>query len=62
MPRGGIREGSGRKKLSESGRIKVQISPQQNEIELIDSQAKKNGMNRTRFVIECVKFWCENHK
>lgn len=59
---GGARNGSGRKKLSESGIVKIQISPQKNELELIDGEAKKNGMNRTRFVVECVKFWKENHK
>lgn len=32
------------------------------EIEFIDEQAKKTGMNRTRFVVECVKFYVENHK
>lgn len=53
--------GGGRRKLSESGRVKVQIAPQQCELELIDSEAEKNGMNRTRFVVECVKFWKENH-
>jgi len=62
MPRGGSREGAGRKKLSESGRVKVQIAPQQNEVEMIDSEAEKSGMNRTRFVVECVKFWKENHR
>lgn len=59
---GGARSGSGRKKLSESGIVKIQISPQKNELELIDGEAKKNGMNRTRFVVECVKFWKENQK
>ncbi len=62
MPRGGARENSGRKKLSESGRIPVQIAPQKEEIEFIDNEAKKAGMNRTRFVVECVKFYVENHK
>lgn len=62
MPRGGARENSGRKKLSESGRIPVQIAPQKDEIEFIDGEAKKAGMNRTRFVVECVKFYVENHK
>lgn len=59
---GGVREGSGRKKLSDSGRVKIQIAPQQNELELIDSEAEKAGLNRTRFVVECAKFWKENHK
>lgn len=54
--------GGGRKKLSESGRVKVQIAPQKEEIELIDSEAEKAGMNRTRFVVECARFWKENHK
>jgi uncharacterized protein (DUF1778 family) len=62
MPKGGKREGAGRKKLSESGRVKVQIAPQKEEIEFIDEQAKSAGMNRTRFVVECVKFYVENHK
>lgn len=59
---GGAREGSGRKKLSESGRVKVQIAPQKDELDLIDSEAEKAGLNRTRFVVECAKFWKENHK
>lgn len=59
---GGAREGAGRRKLSDSGRVKVQIAPQKEEIELIDSEAEKAGMNRTRFVVECVKFWKENHR
>lgn len=59
---GGARENSGRKKLSESGRIPVQIAPQKEEIEFIDNEAKKAGMNRTRFVVECVKFYVETHK
>lgn len=54
--------GGGRKKLSESGRVKVQIAPQRDELELIDSEAGKAGMNRTRFVVECAKFWKENHR
>lgn len=59
---GGARKGAGRKKLSEGGQIKIQIAPQQNELELIDSEAEKAGLNRTRFVVECAKFWKENHK
>lgn len=54
--------GGGRKKLSESGRVKVQIAPQKDELDLIDSEAEKAGMNRTRFVVECVRFWKENRK
>ena len=37
-------------------------APQKNELELIDSEAEKAGLNRTRFVVECAKFWKENHK
>lgn len=59
--RGGFREGSGRKKLSESGRKQVQFSLQQNELDLIDGLAKQAGLNRTRFVVECVNYWKENH-
>lgn len=62
MPRGGAREGGGRKKMSESGRIQIQIAPQRDEIDFIDGEAKKAGMNRTRFVVECVRFYAENHK
>jgi len=61
MPRGGFREGSGRKKLSDSGRKQVQFSFQKNELDLVDELAQKEGLNRTRFIIECVKFWKENH-
>lgn len=59
---GGARAGSGRKKLSEDGQVKIQIAPQKNELELIDSEAKKAGLNRTRFIVECARFWKENHK
>lgn len=59
---GGFREGAGRKKLSESGRVKVQIAPQKDELDLIDSEAEKAGMNRTRFVVECVRFWKESRR
>ncbi|MBQ3642289.1 MAG: hypothetical protein IJJ70_07790 [Treponema sp.] len=53
--------GGGRKKLSESGRIRVQFSLQQNEIDLIKELAEKAGLNNSRFIMECVKFWKENH-
>ncbi len=62
MPRGGARKGGGRKRLSESGRISVQIAPQKEELDFIDGEAAKAGMNRTRFVVECVKYYVENHK
>ncbi len=54
--------GGGRKKLSESGRIQVQFSLQQNEVDLIKEEAKKAELNNSRFVVECVKFYVENHK
>ena len=53
--------GVGRKKLSESGRIRVQFSLQQNEIDLIKELAEKAELNNSRFIMECVKFWKENH-
>lgn len=59
---GGVREGAGRKRLSDSGLVKVQIAPQRDELEFIDCEAKKAGMNRTRFIVECVRFWKENSK
>lgn len=61
MPKGGYREGSGRKKLSESGRVQVQFSLQQFEIDLIKELAEKEGMNKSRFVMQCINFWKENH-
>ncbi|MBQ4379511.1 MAG: hypothetical protein II821_10015 [Treponema sp.] len=59
--RGGFREGSGRKKLSESGRVQVQFSLQQEEIELIKQLAEEAGLNKSRFIVECVNFWNINH-
>lgn len=59
---GGARKGAGRKRLSESGRQKVQFSLQQSEVDLIKTEAEKAGTNKSRFVVECVKFWVENHK
>ncbi|MCR5125073.1 MAG: hypothetical protein K6B43_07755 [Treponema sp.] len=61
MPKGGAREGAGRKKLSESGRVKVQFSLQQNEIDTIKRLAEKSCMNKSRFIVECVKLWQETH-
>lgn len=62
MAKGGARIGAGRKKLSESGRIRVQFSLQQNEIDLISELAEKFGLNKSRFVMECVNYYNENHK
>lgn len=61
MPKGGARENSGRPKLSESGRIQVQFSLQQGEIDLIKALSEEAGLNKSRFIVECVKFWKENH-
>lgn len=58
---GGKREGQGRPKLSESGRIRVQFSLQQDEIDLIKQLAQAQGMNNSRFIMECVNFWKEQH-
>jgi hypothetical protein len=58
---GGARDGGGRKKLSDSGRIQIQISLQQSEIEMIKELAEKAGLNRSRFIVECVKAWKETH-
>ena len=59
---GGKRQGNGRKKLSESGRIQVQFSLQQNELDAIKAESEKLGTNKSRFVAMCVNFWIENHK
>ncbi|MCQ2594472.1 MAG: hypothetical protein MJ196_04345 [Treponemataceae bacterium] len=48
---GGAREGSGRKKLSESGRKQIQFSLQQEEIDLIKQLSKENNMPASRFVM-----------
>ena len=58
---GGARKGAGRKKLSESGRKQIQISLQQNEIDLIKQLAKDNGENVSRFIMDCVTFWKGKH-
>lgn len=54
--------GGGRKKLSESGRKQVQFSLQQNEIDLINALAEKAGLNKSRFIVDCVKAWQEAHR
>lgn len=61
MPRGGWRPGGGRKKLSESGQVKVQFSLQQFEVDLIKELAEKEGLNKSRFVAKCAQFWKEKH-
>ncbi len=58
---GGKREGQGRPKLSESGRVQVQFSLQQFEIDLIKELAEKEGLNKSRFLMQCINFWKENH-
>ena len=51
---GGAREGAGR-------RVQVQFSLQQHEIDTIKALAEKEGLNKSRFIVECVNFWRENH-
>lgn len=53
--------GGGRKKITESGRKQVQFSLQQNEIELINELAQNSGLNKSRFIMECVNFYKANH-
>ena len=53
--------GGGRKKMSESGRIQVQFSLQQNEVDLIKELSEKAGLNKSRFIVQCVNFWKDNH-
>jgi hypothetical protein len=57
MAKGGSREGAGRKKLSESGRVQVQFSLQQSEIDTIKALAEKAGLNKSRFIWQCVELW-----
>ena len=61
MPRGGNREGSGRKKLSESGRKNLALSLQQNQIDYIKELAKKANMTNSQFVYEAIKYYEENY-
>ena len=49
-------------KMSESGRKQVQFSLQQNEIDLINTLAEKAGLNKSRFIVDCVKAWQEAHR
>ena len=58
---GGYREGSGRPKLSDSGRVQVQFSLQQFEIDMIKELAEREGLNKSRFIMQCVNFWKEKH-
>ena len=46
---------------SESGRVQVQFSLQQFEIDLIKELAEKEGLNKSRFLMQCINFWKENH-
>ena len=57
--RGGAREGSGRKKISESGRKQIQFSVQQEEIDLIKQKSAEMGIPASRFIMECVKAYCK---
>ncbi len=58
---GGARAGNGRKKLSESGRKQVQFSLQQNELDTIKEESEKAGLTKSRFIVECVNFYKQNH-
>ena len=62
MPRGGAREGSGRKKLSESGRKSFALSFQQEQIDYIKEMAEKYKMNYSALVLEAVRFYGNNKK
>ena len=53
--------GGGRKKITESGRKQVQFSLQQCEIDLITELAENAGLNKSRFIMECVNFYKANH-
>lgn len=59
---GGKREGAGRPRLSESGRKQVQFSLSQEILDIITEFAKKNGTTKSGFVVECIKFYIENHR
>lgn len=49
--------GGGRKKMSESGRKQIQISLQQEEVDLIKRLASEQSLPVSRFIIQCVNAW-----
>ncbi len=61
MPRGGVREGSGRKKISESGRKNLALSLQQNQIDYIKKLAKKANKTNSQLVYDAIKYYEENY-
>ena len=60
MPRGGKREGSGRKRQSPAGRQQLQISLTEDEIALIKDNAKKAELPVSHFILHCVRQFLEN--
>ncbi len=66
--RGGVREGAGRPKGAKNKveaqgtkRLQIQLSTSKEELEEIDALCEKTGLNRSRFIRECVRFWKEKH-
>ena len=59
--RGGKRAGSGRKKLSESGRKSFSVSLQQEQIDSIKRFAEKKGMSYSQFILEAVNYYKANN-
>lgn len=42
-------------------RVLFQVSCQPEEKESIEELAKKSGMNKSKFILECVKYYKETH-
>lgn len=41
--------------------LQVQFSLQQHEIDLIKELSEKAGLNKSRFIMECVSLWGKQH-
>lgn len=53
--RGGVRPGAGRPRLSESGRKQLQISLQQDEVDMLKAKAKAAGLSVSRYIAALVR-------
>lgn len=58
---GGKRKGSGRKKLTESGRKNFALSLQQKQIDFIKETAERFNMKYSWFVLDAVYYYAANH-
>ena len=54
MPRGGAREGAGRKKKDNAKRTTLSFVCSEEEKKIIDRWTKASGLSRSQFIMACI--------